>query len=528
MARLFVQLKLRLLLGALRGSRQVKASFILSLVAAAVFAAVAFAGLAALRGQAGAVDLTTVTFTSFAFGWLILPLLVFGLDGTLDPATLALYPLRLRPLAVGLLAASAVGAWPLANLLGLLGVTIGLARGVLGILVALVAIVLQLLFCMVLARSVTTGLAGLLRSRKGKDLAALLIIPIFALYEFFVQVVPKVVADGKLTGSSFGTADAVLRWLPPGLAAHAIQDASTGRIGMALLRLLLLAAVIAALGAAWIRTLGKALVTSDTTTETGAVRGSGLPEADRGLSRIVAARVWLYQRREPGALIFWGLVVVIALAASVGTVFTPAYIVAVFLCTGLGSAFVGIFGANIFGNLGPAFGLEMMALTDRRSLRAYLTGVDLATGTIAVPVMVVIGFVIASLAKHPVDGCLSVAVAFAGIGAALGLGNIFSVSVPYPVEKRVGSPTPKAMDGYKGQVLAGSLGSVFGVLLAVAPVVVAAILTDSVADAVRMPILLVCAAVYGLGLVTLGVRIAARSGAGKLPEIHQVASRSVL
>jgi hypothetical protein len=55
------------------------------------------------------------------------PLIAFGLDGTLDPATLALFPLRLRPLAVGLLAASATGVWPLANVIGLLGASLGLA-----------------------------------------------------------------------------------------------------------------------------------------------------------------------------------------------------------------------------------------------------------------------------------------------------------------------------------------------------------------------------------------------------------------
>ncbi len=55
-------------------------------------------------------------------------------------AAVALYPLRTRPLAVGLLAASAAGAWPLANLAGLLGVTVGLARGALGVLVAVIAV----------------------------------------------------------------------------------------------------------------------------------------------------------------------------------------------------------------------------------------------------------------------------------------------------------------------------------------------------------------------------------------------------
>ncbi len=105
MARILVQLKLRLLRNALRASTAGKLSFIISLTFAVLVAAGTFTVLALLRGQRASVDVTTVIFTMFAFGWLILPIFVFGLDGTLDPATLALYPLRTRPLAVGLLAA---------------------------------------------------------------------------------------------------------------------------------------------------------------------------------------------------------------------------------------------------------------------------------------------------------------------------------------------------------------------------------------------------------------------------------------
>ena len=164
--------------------------------------------LALLRGQSASVDLTTVIFTVFVFGWLILSLFAFGLDSTLDPATLALFPLRTGPLAVGLLAASASGAWPLANVLGLLGVTVGLAHGFLGELVAVPAVLLQVLFCITLARFVTTGMAGPLRSHRGKDLAAFLGIPIVALYAFFVQVVPNAAAGGKVTAASFTGLDA--------------------------------------------------------------------------------------------------------------------------------------------------------------------------------------------------------------------------------------------------------------------------------------------------------------------------------
>ena len=164
MARLLVQLKLRLVLNALRASTGAKVAFMLSTVCAALVAGGVFYLLSILGGGIAAADLTTAIFTAFGLAWLILPLVVFGLDSTLDPATLVLYPLRTLPLAVGLLAASATGVWPAATLLGLPGVTIGLARGALGVLIALLAVLLQVLFCITLARFVTTGLAGMLRS----------------------------------------------------------------------------------------------------------------------------------------------------------------------------------------------------------------------------------------------------------------------------------------------------------------------------------------------------------------------------
>ena len=74
-------------------------------------------------------------------------------------------------------------------------------------------------------------------------------------------------ATGKLTAAGFSGLDAWLRWLPPGLAAHAIQDASDGHPGLALLRLAGLAAVIVALGWLWIRSLGRALVSPDSSTQ---------------------------------------------------------------------------------------------------------------------------------------------------------------------------------------------------------------------------------------------------------------------
>jgi ABC-2 type transport system permease protein len=528
MARLLVQLKLRLLGNALRASTGAQVAFILSTVCAAIVAVGVFYLLSILRGSGiAAADLTTVIFTMFALAWLILPLVVFGLDSTLDPATLALYPIRTRPLAVGLLAASATGAWPAATLVGLLGVIVGLAHGALGVLVALVAVVLQVLFCITLARFVTTGLAGALRSRRGKDFAALLIIPIFAAYEGFIQIVPKLASEGALTASSFGGVDLWLRWTPPGLAVHAIWDASTGHPGTAFLRLALLAGIIVVLGAGWIRSLGRALVTTDTSTQS-AVRSSALPFGRYGLRGTVAARFWVYQRREPFALIYWGMTAVIMAVVAVRLVTTPDYLGGLLASGAAGGAFVGAFHSNAIGMSGPGFGMEAMALNSRRALRAYFSGQNIAVGAIGVPLLAAICFGLAVVAKHPMDGFLGVAVGLAGIGAGLALANLFSVSSAYPMEKRAGTPMPRAASGHNGEAVGSQLLTLLGVGMAVTPVILAVVFTQSAAPAIRLPLLVLVAAAYGLALAWGGVRAAAIVAETKLPELAQTAIQSAL
>jgi hypothetical protein len=91
-----------------------------------------------------------------------------------------------------------------------------------------------------------------------------------------------------------------------------------------------------------------------------------------------------------------------------------------------------------------------------------------------------------------------------------------------------GSPTPRPADGYMGSRLAGTLGSLFGTVVAVIPVVLGAVLTGSDPAVVRMPVLVLCAAGYGIALAWIGVRIAARVAEQRLPDLYQIAIRSKL
>jgi ABC-2 type transport system permease protein len=528
-ARLLVKLKLRQLLNALRSSNAAKISFIVSSTFAVLLAVLTFLLLATFRGKSTSVELTSVIFTVFAFGWLIAPIMVFGVDSTLDPATLALYPLRTPQLTVGLLAASFTGFWPVANVIGLLGVTVGLASGGLGVIIAVVAVMLQVLFCIALSRFVTTSLAGLLRSRRGRDLAAFLIIPLFALYEFFAQVVPTAAREGKITAASFTGFDSWMRWLPPGLAAHAIQDASDGRPGMAFARLGALTVVIAVFAWLWVRSLGRALVTADTTTQSSRVRGTRLPLAGLGLRGAVAARVWLYQRREPLSFVYWGIVAVVTAAVSASSIFGQQHRPQVVLASAVfGAAFVGIFHANSAALTGPAFVLEATALSRVRDLRAYFSGQNLALCVIGAPLVVAVCFALGAAAHDPGRGVEATPIVLAGLGAALGLGNIFTAALPYPMIKRVGTPVVVAAPGYAAYRSLSVLGTLAGTAVLAAPVIVGAVLAANGPVAIRIGVMVPCAAVYGFGLAVVGVRMAAKIAASKMPELCQVALRTTM
>jgi ABC-2 type transport system permease protein len=145
-----------------------------------------------------------------------------------------------------------------------------------------------------------------------------------------------------------------------------------------------------------------------------------------------------------------------------------------------------------------------------------------------VPLVIVIPFLLAAITGHPLNGFLGVAVGLAAVGAGLALSNLFSAWLPYPVEKRAGSPTPRAAGGYTGQALVGTLGSLIGVAILISPVIAGVALSGSAAAAIRMPALLAAGAAWGFALSAAGVAIAASAAEGKLPELVQLAARSKL
>ena len=170
--------------------------------------------------------------------------------------------------------------------------------------------------------------------------------------------------------------------------------------------------------------------------------------------------------------------------------------------------------------------MEATALTDRNALRAYLSGQNIVLAVIGIPLLIALTFGLGAVARLPTFGFETMPVALAALGAALALSNIITVNGAYPMAKRVGTPIYTSAPGYGSSRVAATIGTLFGIPLLVAPVIVAAVLTAGAPLAIRAPLLTVCAAAYGLALAWAGVRIAAATGEGKMPELCQAALAS--
>ncbi|MGA3153279.1 MAG: hypothetical protein ACLPN6_25940 [Streptosporangiaceae bacterium] len=186
-----------------------------------------------------------------------------------------------------------------------------------------------------------------------------------------------------------------------------------------------------------------------------------------------------------------------------------------------GGAFAGIQSANQFGLDGGALWLNVAATTRPRDLRADIAGKNLASAVIALPVFTVlyavIGAVWGSLA-YPVT---ALGVAAATLGIALGLSNLASVLLPFPVPERRASAFGGGGTG-RG-CLAGLTNLVMLLIVAIAmlPLIALIIVVHPGAW------MLLTGPGYGAAAAWAGRRAAGDIGFRRLPELLAAVSRPV-
>ncbi|GAA0982615.1 transporter [Acrocarpospora macrocephala] len=511
----FVRLKLRLIAGSLRGDLIRQLGFGFSIFAAVVCALFGFLlfSLTRLGSAELALQIGSSVFTLAVLSWMIVPLLAFGLDETLDPSRLALFPLTTRQLATGMFAASATGAWPIASLVALFGGVVGLARGIGGVLLGLVAVPLVFALCLVASRLVTTALSGALRSRRGRDMLAVAVVFVVLLTQL-----PNLIINQGLPSDSLAvfrsTGDA-LRWTPPGLAAHAIADG--GLVGV--LDLLILAAVVVLLGWLWIVALRAALVRPDASNQGGSVRrsrrGGLIPDGKLGA---ILAKELKYARREPRGRVAWFSAVAVSGVmlfslrgsegmSGFGLVVGPAVIAAIV---------IGVQSSNTFGIDGRSLWMNAVAFGTERDLRTDFAGRQLANFVISGPLLAVVSVAAAVLAGNAGWAVPATLLAWCVLGLAMGTGSVLSVISPYTYPERMNAFSGAA-PGQGGQAFVAGFGALLGAGLLALPVVIPTLFFGPWVSGI--------AVLYGAAVAWGGRRIASRIGFRRMPELLAAVSR---
>ena len=542
-ARHFVRLKLRVLGNNFRGQGWRIALFVVGVVVGLWFATLGFFALAA----PGLADEPRYALMVAAFGggllvlgWLLLPLVFFGVDETLDPARFALLPLSRRTLVTGLYAAALVSVPVLATLIAVAGlvVTAGALGGWAAALVAAVGAVAGLLLCVAAARAVTSAFATMLRSRRVRDLAAVLLAVLAALLgPLQIAVVAAVHrADwDRLTGVA-----RVVGWTPFGAPWTAGIDVAEGRAWAAMLKLLITVLAIGALLYWWSRSLESAMVGAASAgpariqrgTVGGAVvqlfpRAVGWARRDR-FGALVAreCRYWWRDARRRANLITIAVVgIFVPVMVNLGgagfaagaagaekgfsiTVESSPVLVS------LSMIFVGVLAsvtlANQFGFDGSAYAANVVAgVPGRLELRARMA----AFSTYVVPLLGVVAIVVATVLGHPGWLGAMAGALLAAYGTGLAINGFASVLGAYALPE---TSNPFAMN--TGAGVAKSLLTLVSMIasaVAAVPMVVAAALLGKAWLWLALPVGLA----YGLGAALLGAYLAGDALDRRQPEL---------
>ena len=296
-----LRLKLDLVRNGFRRSPAAIVGMVLGLLYGGAIVLAALLLLVTLRLE-GDAELTrtmlTVGGAGLIAGWALLPLVLFGIDPTLDPTRFATFAVRERTLAVGLLLSALIGLPGIGTVLVVLGTVFASSRSVVATVVALVGGALGLATCLIISRVVSGAAAAVLSSRRGRDVAGV------GGLLFLLAVGPSLgfVNDGGLTRDRLVALADVLAWTPLGWAWAASGDVMVGHWGAAGIRLLLAAILALVLFVAWERLLVSVLRNPRGTASDGggARRGLGLFATFPGTPLgAVAARAGTYWVRDP-------------------------------------------------------------------------------------------------------------------------------------------------------------------------------------------------------------------------------------
>ncbi|MFE5777186.1 hypothetical protein [Brachybacterium sp. NPDC056505] len=248
-----------------------------------------FGGLYGLGGMATLVALVVATVVMDADGsvfptavralgtvlvlvWLLLPLFAFGVDDSLDPRKLALYPRTARELQPGMLAAGAISLPTLFTVLGVAITSVGViiwaamhATGPIWMVLAIIALVpahlAGIVLCLLLPRAVLAHQASRSSSRRGREVGGVIgiVVMLGALYGISLLGQSLDGANISLWSKVLATGAQIGAWTPFGALFSVPVDLAQGAVLPALVRAVIGAATIVLVWLWWRRSIDLAM-----------------------------------------------------------------------------------------------------------------------------------------------------------------------------------------------------------------------------------------------------------------------------
>ncbi|MBO1751700.1 hypothetical protein J4G33_07780 [Actinotalea sp. BY-33] len=477
-----LRLRLRLLLHTLRREGWRIVLLVVGLLWALASSPSVLGGMVWLSRQPVEVvhDVLVLVGTVLVLGWAVVPLLVPGLDDSLDIGRFATFGLRARRLVPGLLVAALLGVPTLVTFLGSAAPALawlgpGRELGVLPAVLALALAPVAGLTC-VLASRLSTGLAArVLGSRRSREISAVGGVLVAG---FAVPVVVGVAALG-LEGAleRVPAVAAVLGWTPLGAVWAAPAALADGEVLGALGRVVVAVGTVVLAARAWAVLLDRALVSPPARGGQSRRRrdvvlgreGLGLPAVARPALAVTrrALRYWTADPRYLSALL-GSVAAPLIIVVLAGTVIDAPAAVALSIAPLMGGT-IGWGRHNDVAFDGTALWMHVVAGVPGWADRA---GRTLATLAWSVPVVVGVA-VVGSMVAGRVD--LLPASLGAGLGVLCGglaVSAVASGALIYPVPAAGANPYAAQMGAVGASLVAQLVTSVATLALCV-PVLVA-------------------------------------------------------
>ncbi len=214
------------------------------LVAIAVFQSLNVARAVAVTGG-----------SALLLGWVLGPVLVTGMDTTVDADKLAPFPLTTRQVMLALTVTGLTGIPGIATSIAALATVALWVRWPLAALVAVPCIALAVLTCVVASRLVSALSTVLGGNRRGRELVGTVVLVLLIMSGPIITGTLALLGSARDLGEQVRQIAGVLSWTPIGATWAVPGDVAAGAWGSAALKLLIALATLGVLWMLWARAL---------------------------------------------------------------------------------------------------------------------------------------------------------------------------------------------------------------------------------------------------------------------------------